>query len=282
LSGTSTEESYPLFDFPVFNRQKTCRYGQMLYNINDKYIGPSLDLYGEFSEGEVELFRQIVKPGNVVVEVGANIGAHTVFLARQVAPGGMVLAFEPQRVIHQTLCANMALNSLPNVFCMQAAVGAEHGVLKVPPLDYTRETNFGGVALGNYQVGEQVPLVTLDSYTLPACHLIKVDVEGMEEDALRGAVGLINRYRPTLYVENDRDDKSEGLIRFIDSLGYRMYWHRPLYFNPDNFMCNPNNIFSNVISINMLCIPQEFPQDLAGFEPVLTGRSPHTSSSPSP
>ncbi len=70
--------------FTVFNRQKACRYGQMLYNLNDQYIGRSLDLYGEFSEGEVDLFRQIVKPGQIVVEVGANLGAHTVFLARQV------------------------------------------------------------------------------------------------------------------------------------------------------------------------------------------------------
>jgi FkbM family methyltransferase len=257
-----------LFEFPIFNRQKTCRYGQMVYNINDTYIGPSLDLYGEFSEGEVELFRQMVKPGNVVIEVGANIGAHTVFFARQVSPGGMVLAFEPQRVIHQTLCANMALNSIPNVFCIQAAVGAAHGALKVPPIDYTRETNFGGVSLGTYQVGETVPVVPLDSYNLPGCDLIKVDVEGMEEDVLRGAVKIIERFRPVLYVENDREDKSAGLVRFIDSLGYKMYWHKPLYFNPDNFMCNPNNIFSNVISINMLCVPGEESQDLLGFERV--------------
>ena len=47
-----------------FNSQKACRHGQMLYNVHDTYIGRSLDLYGEFSEGEIELFRQFVKPGD--------------------------------------------------------------------------------------------------------------------------------------------------------------------------------------------------------------------------
>ncbi len=91
----------------------------------------------------------------------------------------------------------------------------------------------------------------------------------MEEDALRGAAQIIAQFKPILYVENDRADKSDGLVRYIDSLGYKMYWHRPHYFNPDNFMCNPNNIFANVISINMLCVPQDQPQGLEGFEPVI-------------
>ena len=78
--------------FPPFNRLKVCRYGQMLFNVNDRYIGRSLDLYGEYSEGEVALFRQIVWPGDVVVDVGAHVGAHTLFFARQVGPAGRVLA----------------------------------------------------------------------------------------------------------------------------------------------------------------------------------------------
>ena len=87
----------------------------MIYNSHDRFIGRSLDLYGEFSEGEAVLFQKILRPGMFVVEVGANLGAHTVVLAQAVAPGGGVLAFEPQRLIFQTLCANLAINSIPNV-----------------------------------------------------------------------------------------------------------------------------------------------------------------------
>lgn len=65
-------------------RLKACRYGPLLYWITDTYIGQSLDMYGEFSEGETALLRQIIRPGATVVEVGANIGAHTVCLAKAV------------------------------------------------------------------------------------------------------------------------------------------------------------------------------------------------------
>lgn len=254
--------------FETYNRLKACRHGQMLYNIHDMYIGRSLDLYGEYSEGEVELFRQVVHPGNVVVEVGANFGAHTVFLAQQVGIGGMLLAFEPQRIVFQTLCANLALNNIPNVFALHQAAGAESGSIKVPALDYRRENNFGGLALGSFDVGEDVPVVTIDSFNLQRCHFIKVDVEGMETDVLRGATRTIERFKPVLYVENDKREKAEELVRHIDSIGYNMYWHLPYYFSPNNFFGNPNNVFPNTVSINMVCVHKSIPQNMSSFEQV--------------
>ena len=96
--------------FPPFNRSAECRYGTLLFNQNDRFIGKSLELYGEYSEGEIDLFRQVVQPGTIVLEIGANIGTHTLFFARQVGHDGLVIAFEPQRLVFQCLCANMALN----------------------------------------------------------------------------------------------------------------------------------------------------------------------------
>lgn len=254
--------------FPTFNRIKACRYGQMLYNVNDSFIGRSLDLYGEFSEGEVEVFRQAVKPGQCVIEVGANIGAHTVFLAQHVGKNGMVLAYEPQRMVFQALCANMAINNIPNVACFQKAVGTRQDFIKVPQLDHMRENNFGGLGLREFDRGEPVPVVPLDAISLSQCQFIKIDVEGMEEEVLRGAVGLIGRHKPILYVENDRPEKSDNLIRCIDSLGYDMYWHRPFLFNPNNFFGNPNNVFGDIASHNMLCVSKEIGHEIQGFEKV--------------
>jgi FkbM family methyltransferase len=254
--------------FVEFNRQKACRYGQLLYNINDRYIGRSLDLYGEFSEGEVELFRQIVQPGQLVVEVGANIGTHTVFLAQQVGAAGMVLAFEPQRILFQVLCANLALNSIPNVRCLQQAVGAAAGTIAVPWIDYMSENNFGALSLCDGQVGEPVDLVTLDSFNLPACSLLKIDVEGMELDVLQGAVNLIERLKPILYVENNNPEKSAALIQYIDALGYNMHWHWPFYYSPNNFFGNTTNAFPDFISVNMFCVHKSLQANLQGFQPV--------------
>ena len=82
----------------------------MLYNPRDMYIGRSLDLYGEFSEGEVEVFAQILREGDLALDLGANIGCHTVFMAKKVGDKGVVIAVEPQRLIFQLLSANVALN----------------------------------------------------------------------------------------------------------------------------------------------------------------------------
>ncbi len=257
-------------DLPTFNRLKQCRHGHMLYNVNDAYVGRSFDLYGEYSEGEIDLFRTFVQPEQVVVEVGANIGAITVFLAKHVGPRGLVVAVEPQRLVYQTLCANLALNSIVNALCYQQASGAHAGSIRVPSLDPYVQNNFGALALGQHQQGEVVPLVPVDAFRLQHCHFIKVDVEGMEEEVLRGAANTIARCRPLLYVENDRIEKSDSLVRYIASLGYRMVWHRPPLFNPHNFSGNAENVFANVVSFNMLCLPRDsHPQIPAGAIEVL-------------
>nr|MBI3614207.1 FkbM family methyltransferase [Nitrospirota bacterium] len=234
-----------------FNRLKVCRHGPMLYNVNDVYIGRSLDLYGEYGEGETALFRQFVRPGDVVVDAGANIGAHTIFFAKRVGPAGAVLAFEPQRIVYQTLCANVALNSLVNAHCFQAALGEAPGSIVVPPRNYSRQDNFGGVSLGGALDGERVNVMTLDSLEAPHCRLLKVDVEGMEWMVLRGAVRWIERFRPILYIENDRPEKSAELIAGILGLGYRLYWHTPPLFQADNYFGNKTNVFGNIVSVNM-------------------------------
>lgn len=255
--------------FEVYNRLKPCRHGTLLYNIHDMYIGKSLDAYGEFSEGENDLFRQIVTPGKVVVEVGANVGAHTVFLAQATGPTGVVFAFEPQRIVFQTLCANLALNSISNVHAIHAAVGQYPGEIIVPLLDYRRVQNFGGLALGDYKEGERVQVMTIDGLNLSRCDLIKIDVEGMEQVVLAGAAKTIARCKPVLYVENDRKEKSVALIRAIDALDYNMYWHTPPMFNPANFAGNQENVFGRpIISINMLCVPRAWEQNVTGLQAV--------------
>src|SRR5262249_13602917 len=76
----------------------------------------------------------------------------------------------------------------------------------------------------------------------------------MEQAALEGATATLSRLKPVLYVENDRREKSESLIRCLDSLGYSMYWHAPPLFNPRNYFGNPRNVFGPIVSRNMLCI----------------------------
>ncbi len=241
----------------MFNRIRECRHGTFVYNINDLFIGRSLDLYGEYSEGEVFLFNQLVGQGDTVIEAGANIGAHTVVFSRAAGESGHIYAFEPQRLVFQTLCANVAINSLTNVYCYQAALGSTPATIRVPAMDPREPRNFGGVEILKESARtEPVQIVRIDDLGLKSCRLIKVDVEGMEQQVLQGAADLVKRCKPFLYVENDRREKSIPLIQYIDSLGYELYWHMPNLFNPENFRQCEENVFGTMISQNMLCIPR--------------------------
>jgi FkbM family methyltransferase len=247
------------------NRLATTRYGRFLYNPSDIYIGKSLEQYGEAHEFELILLRQLCGAGDCVFDIGANIGDHTIPLAQHVGEGGRIVAFEPQRIIFQMLCANVALNSLPNVDCTHAAVGASAGSVLIPEIDYSVEDNYGGVEVSRFTEGRPVPQVTLDDcLDVPPVRLVKIDVEGMEVDALRGATRFIAKFRPTLYVENDRLERSSELISLLHQLAYRPYWHLAPLFNPDNFRGKAENVFGNVVATNLLCIPRETPLEFSG------------------
>ena len=110
-------------------------------------MGKSLNAYGEWCQSEVNLFNSIVRQGDVVVDVGANIGGFTVPLAKMVGYKGCVVAYEPQRQLHQLLSANIALNEIPNAFLYQQAVGETVGTIIVPRVNYSTSGNFGGISL---------------------------------------------------------------------------------------------------------------------------------------
>jgi FkbM family methyltransferase len=246
------------------------RHGPMLALAGDRYVTRSLELYGEFSQGEWDLFAQLVKPGMTVVEVGANIGAHSVALARACFPGPLYL-FEPQQRVFQILCANLALNGIGNAIAYPEACSDGEGFVVVPLLDYGAEYNFGGVSVqapGEEIGGCKVRATPLDSLELAACNVIKIDVEGFEAQVLRGAAGTIGRFRPLLYVENDRVAHQQEVISLIAGMGYRLYWHSPRLFRPDNFNGCAENVFSNIVSVNMLGIPAERNTVVKDMDPI--------------
>ena len=249
-------------------RSKRCRHGAFLYNTRDRFIGRSLDLYGEYAELELQLLLRLIKPGDIVVDAGANIGAFSVPMARRVGPDVGVLAAEPQRLVYQTLCANVAANGLANVVAHWCGLGTAPGVAVVPPLDHGQENNYGGVGLRAGGAGGRVPVVTIDSLDLPGCALIKVDVEGMELDVLRGAARTIRQRQPRLFVENNGTDRSPPLIAWLLEQGYRLYWHVTPLFNADNFAKNSEDVFANLLSTNMLCLPSRDTAEVRGMRAV--------------
>ena len=232
------------------------RHGHFLANKNDVYVGGALITYGEFSELETEVFRKFIDKNTTVVEVGANIGAHTVWLAKNARK---VIAIEPQPFIYYTLCAQIVLNSLQNVRCINAGCGEHSGTIEVPVLDYSKKDNYGGIELERkYESTIKVPLITLDSLLedVEGKVFLKIDVEGMELSVLKGGLQLIDTHKPIMYVENDRADKSKALLDFIHfHLGYKIEQHVPFLFNEDNFFRKGENKYPTLASFNEICYP---------------------------
>lgn len=254
-----------------FNCLTRMRDGWMLYNKYDHYIGQSIELYGEFSNNELRLFKDIVKPSSTVIEVGANIGSHTVGLSKHLGPRGLIYAYEPQRIVYQTLCANIALNSCTNVYCYEKAASNQYETIKIPNIRYDVEGNFGAVEIQQFSEGADVEVVILDQHLaqLNQCQLLKVDAEGMEYQVLDGAKDLIDTHKPILYVENDRVMKSQALIELIMSMGYKLFWHITPMYSVNNFKQNTENIFPKISSFNMLCIHESIPMNLTGFIEII-------------
>lgn len=254
-------------------RRIDTRDGPMVALTGDVYMTRALALYGEYCPDEAALLRQLVKPGETVIEVGANMGTHTISLARACAPG-LLHAFEPQRRVFQVLCANLALNDIANVVAYPDASGEAAGFASIPEINYSVTGNFGGVSLtetSEWSDSRTVRVTPIDALPLEACHLIKVDVEGWETAVLKGAEQTIARYRPLLYVENDRAAHQQRLISQIADYGYRLFWHVPPLFSARNYNRVRENIFGGLASLNMLCLPNEsgrIVQGLARIDPT--------------
>lgn len=247
---------------------KGCKHGFFLFNRNDLFIGRALDLYGEWCEREIDLFACLIRPGDVAVDVGANIGTHTIALAQLVTESGLVVAIEAQRTVHHLLVANVALNNMLHVLCLHNAVGATAGVARVPFLHPGSPNNFGGASVGDQTSGEPVTVVPIDGLQLATCRLIKVDVEGMEAQVLQGARRTLERHRPYLFVETTLEN-SRAVIAALHRLGYDCRWHLASYYNPANFRGNPLNVFPNLHpESNLICAPPGADVDLSAWEPV--------------
>jgi FkbM family methyltransferase len=250
-------------DLPPY-KTVDCKHGRMSYFDEDELIGLALKLYGEYSEGEVEVFRKILKPGDVALDVGANIGAFTVPMAKLVGDTGKVYAFEASEKNVELLRKNVVDNDLEQVRVIGMAASDTSNPLKVSRLDAFH--NYTAMSVAEESI--DVAAMRIDDLDLKKCKLIKIDVDRHELQVIRGARETIMRCRPILYVENEDDNLREALVAEIVSLGYRLYWHRPFQFHKDNFRGENRNFFGRLLSLMNVCVPDEAGYELPGLDEV--------------
>lgn len=196
-------------------------------------------LLGGFEKETVRRYGRLVSPGDTVLDIGANIGAHTLPLARAVGPQGRVIAFEPTRRMFAKLQANIARNPdlAARITCHQtmlveqdaarpdAAVVASWPVGGAPP-----GVNDHGARL---ESTEGADAVSLDSFLrrqeIGDVAFIKLDVDGHEPAVLAGATGTLRRRKPVIILELApyelaRAGRSlDQVIMPLHGAGYRLF-----------------------------------------------------------
>jgi FkbM family methyltransferase len=182
--------------------------------------------------------RRLLQPGGVFFDVGANVGVFSLLGSRWVGPSGQVFAFEPSTRELARLREQISTNHLENVTVVAAAVSDRPGSteLRVAPDSYaglnTTGERFAYDNVGTATV-ERVPVVTLDELAaergLARVDVIKLDVEGSELAALRGAADLLQRHRPALVLEvfaaslRAHGATVADLDGFLQAAGYRFF-----------------------------------------------------------
>ena len=152
---------------------------------------------------EVAEIARHLRPGDWVVDVGANVGRYTCHMARCVGPAGRVLAFEPVAVSFALLAANMQAAGAGNVTLFNVALSSTAGVvgMTVPSYENSPMNNYYRAHLAD--AGDQRVLsIPLDTLPVPGLlRLVKIDAEGHDLQVLAGMAALLQRHRPTVIVE---------------------------------------------------------------------------------
>jgi FkbM family methyltransferase len=207
----------------------------------DEVVGRHVLRHGTFEQPEVEAACACLQPGDVAVDVGANVGLLTVPLALAVGPAGRVLAVEPLPANVERLEDNVRRNQLGNVTVVSAAAGAKDGQVQ---LQVAADPAFSSVTVvTKYRVAGamQVPCRRLDSLWKelgrPRIALLKIDVEGGELSVLDGARELLQSSRPVLLVEADPGAAADALAARLAEAGYVRA--TPAGFGRENHLFRP-------------------------------------------
>lgn len=186
--------------------RKTVAYrgGLRLHLQLEDWIQQNLYFLGSYEERGLRFLESYLRPGDVFIDVGANIGLYTLAAAQRVGPSGQVHAFEPVPATVARLREHLALNRLGNVTVREMAVSSEAGTV---PIYLPPASNSGMASLhaytGELSAAVEVPATTLDAYTTgwAAVRLVKMDIEGAEWLALQGMAQLLATLRPALLME---------------------------------------------------------------------------------
>lgn len=232
----------PLLDLLLLKRLRSDAVGRLYFHIGDEaprihigavadrhrpdYMAGALLILREFVAGPDFFTREVdVKPGDVVLDLGANIGTSALILSPRAGAQGRVYSFEP--IFHELLRRNVEENGLHNVRVVEKAVGDRPGSATFSVTEKGIDSRMAGEgATGSTR---SVEVTTIDAFVeengLDRVDFIKADIEGAEELAIEGAREVIARFRPKWSVASYHTNPAgrpqhDGIVRLLREAGY--------------------------------------------------------------
>lgn len=209
----------------------------MLDPVHNGCLDEAIEEFGFWEKELGSILKKYLRKGSVFLDIGGNIGYHTLFAAACLEGSGKVYSFEPIPRLARQLKESVDINGFSNVEVCNFGL-AEHDENNIAI--YLRDENIGGSSLFRYQDielvkvrgTEKINVKKLDSF-LPETvdvNLIKIDVEGYEYEVLKGAAKLLERKHPVIIMEfspifytQESQQKSYEIISFLEKLGYSFY-----------------------------------------------------------
>jgi FkbM family methyltransferase len=185
---------------------------------------------GSYEWEKQRRFAAAVPIGGVVYDVGAHVGFYTLLSSVLVGPEGRVLAFEPVPRNLGFLQPHVEMNECENVTVIASAVGERTGS---EPFSLGPESQMGHLDANGHL---DVSVVCLDDIVAGGCpppDLIKIDIEGGEYRALRGARRVLESARPTIFLATHGPEVHEQCVKLVTSAGYRI----EVLDSPDELLC---------------------------------------------
>ena len=230
------------------------KYGPFFVMKND-LIGRHFFRGRWYEDRIINILKKYIKPNTNVLDIGANIGVHTIPYAKKDS-SIIVHSFEPQSFIFNNLLKkNVQINKLNNVKLYNNAVGHENIKTHMSKFDQkgnllnynnNKVFNFGGQKIG--LDGEEVNMISIDSLNIKNISLVKIDVEGFEKLVIYGMRETLKREKPVIFYEELYNIKNIKTDIKIDKKIFK--------FNITNFLKDELNykIFKK-IGHNILCLP---------------------------
>jgi len=236
--------------------------------LSKKGLALSISHYGTYEELEAKIMEEKIKVGNIVVDVGANIGLHTLNMARIVGNTGQVFAFEPDPSNFEILKKNVKINNYKNIILEQKAVGDKHGRTTLYQSDHPgKHRIFPQTEQAKSQV--QVELTNLDNYfdsdMIDKINFIKIDVEGLEFSVLKGMKNILkNSKKIKILFEFMPENTMEvgftpiELLNYLTSNNFKLYCmddktKKLLHVSNNEEIVKLCSTTDNTISRNLFC-----------------------------